>query len=403
MPKYFFYIILCFLLVVQYGCSKKNNLPDLRETYSYKDTKPFGGYTAYSLLVNSFPDNWLGIKTDAFATTASWLSNDSSSLYVSISKKFYVEDRDAEALLDFVYKGNTVFIAASEIDTVLLAKLYCGHENFDWMFYLAPAVYTQASVKLINDITTASVASHQYFYFPFLNYFSKINASYGRIIGYNQKAQPNCIVFFWGKGRMFLHCDPRAFSNYFLLKDSNYQYFTQLLQVMPKKPEHVYWDDYYNKKNYQSGGSSFSTLSAIFRYPALKWAFWIALLLLLLYILFNGKRRQRIVPVVKPVQNSSIAFAEAIAGLYLKEKNNRTIADKMISFFNEYIRSRYFLNTNLANQDFLNTLSRKSGVALDKTETLYRTMQQVANSAEIDDFMLLNLNEQIQQFYKNRY
>ena len=143
-------------------------------------------------------------------------------------------------------------------------------------------------------------------------------------------------------------------------------------------------------------------MSTIFKYPPLKWAFWISLMLLLLYILFNGKRRQRIVPIIKPVQNSSVAFAEAIAGLYLKEKNNKIIADKMITYFNEYIRSRYFLNTNIANHDFLMALSRKSGVVLNKTETLYRTMQQVSDSIEIDDFILLNLNEQIQQFYKNK-
>ena len=402
MLKYFLYIIIGLPLLAGYGCKKKDALPDLRENYNYKDTRPFGGYVAYHILVNSFADNWLVIKDEPFASTAKWQKGDSSSLYISISKKFYADESDANALMDFVYKGNTVFIAASEIDTVLLSKLYCRQENFDWMFYMIPSIYTNASVRIVKGLTTEKNHLLQYFYLPFTNYFSEINATYGRKVGYNQNDQPNCIVFFWGKGKMYLHCDPRALSNYFLLKDNNYQYFTQLLQLMPEKPEHVYWDNYYNKKNYKSGNGSFSTLSAIFKYPPLKWAFWISLLLLLLYILFNGKRRQRIVPVIKPVQNSSVAFAEAIAGLYLKEKNNKTIAGKMITYFNEYIRSRYFLNTNVINSDFLTALSRKSGVAFDKIETLYRTMQQVAGSMEIDDFILLNLNEQIQQFYKNR-
>ena len=402
MSKVFCYIVLNFLLLVQYSCTRKNTIPDLRETYNYKDTKPFGGYVAYGLLANSFPDNWLVIKQDPFAATANWINNDSSSLYISISKKFYVDEKDAEAMMDFVYKGNNVFIAASEIDTVLLSKLYCRQENFDWMVNMAPVIYTKASVSLLKDFVTVKENAAHYFYLPFANYFSQVNTQYGRKAGYNQNNQTNCFIFFWGKGKLMLHCDPRAFSNYFLLTGSNYQYFTQLLQLMPGKPEHVYWDNYYNKKNYKSGNDSFSTLSGIFKYPPLKWAFFISLILLLLYILFNGKRRQRIVPVITPVQNSSVAFAEAIAGLYLKEKNNKTIAEKMITYFNEHVRSRYFLNTNLPNNDFLIALSRKSGVTLNNTETLYRTMQQITGSADIDNFMLLNLNEQIQQFYKNR-
>ena len=171
---------------------------------------------------------------------------------------------------------------------------------------------------------------------------------------------------------------------------------------MPQTPEHIYWSSYYGKKTYKESDNSFSTLSTIFKYPPLRWAFWIALALLLLYILFNGRRRQRIVPVIPPVENSSVAFAEAIGGLYLKEKSNKTIAEKMITYFHEHIRSRYFLNSSVVNEDFLQSLSRKSGVEYATIKRLYYDMQTAVDSPEVDDEMLLNLNTQIQEFYKTK-
>jgi hypothetical protein len=41
------------------GCQQKMKIPDLRETYGYKDTHPFGGYVAYHIVEQSFPDNWM--------------------------------------------------------------------------------------------------------------------------------------------------------------------------------------------------------------------------------------------------------------------------------------------------------------------------------------------------------
>jgi hypothetical protein len=106
--------------------------------------------------------------------------------------------------------------------------------------------------------------------------------------------------------------------------------------------------------------------------------------------------------VIKPVDNTSIAFTQAIAGLYMAERKNRNIADKMITYLNEHIRTRYFLNGQVINQQFITSLSKKSGVPADAVESLYNAIHQVQLSADLSDFELLSLNEQIQDFYKKR-
>lgn len=377
------------------GCTgKRGNFPDLRETYQFEDPKPFGGKVAYSLVSEIFSNKYVNVNKKSFNTFRSETYVDSFSLYISISKRFYCTEEDAEALVDFVQEGHSAIIAASYIDTVLLDKVYCGQASQEFSF-LSEMKYSSGTLSLQDTFS--------YFYYPFLNHFTKLDQrNTAKIIGRNQAGLPNFVVLFLGKGRLYLHCDPRAFSNYFLLKGNNYQYLKQVMQFTRQNSGNVFWDDYYNKKTYRSNNKGRSALAILFQYPELTMAFWLLILLLLFYILFNGKRKQRIIPIIKPVENTSIAFTEAIAGLYLTEKNNRTIADKMITYFNEHIRNRYFLSTHGSGSDFVQTLSKKSGVSFESVQALYNTIEQVQLSENVSDFELLTLNEQIQQFYKNR-
>ena len=138
------------------------------------------------------------------------------------------------------------------------------------------------------------------------------------------------------------------------------------------------------------------------KHPPLAYAFWLALALLLLYILFAGKRVQRIIPQLKPNENTTVTFTETIGRLYLQKKDNKNIAEKMITYFNEYIRNTYFLNTNHVTDDFIVVLSRKSGVEKDKVDILYRSIVATQGTDVVNDYQLLSLHEQIQHFYKNK-
>lgn len=394
-------IYLFFAASLLHSCVNRTGLPDLRETYQLKDTKPFGGYVAHSLLREVYPDKIINVNKKSFSTFRADTYADSSSFYMSISKRFYCTPEDAESLLDFVEEGHTAFIAASIIDTVLLDKIYCKQSNTEWTSLLMEQRYMDGKISLLPDALSVQ-DTFSYFYYPFSNHFTEADSVSARVVGRNQFGKSNFIVLFLGKGRLYLHCDPRAFSNYFLLKENNYLYLKQVMQLMKERPGNIFWDDFYNRKNYREDTGKGSALSILFKYPELTIAFWILIILLLLYILFNGKRKQRIIPIIKPVENTSIAFTKAIGGLYMAEKDNKTIADKMITYFNDHIRNRYFLNMHGAGKDFVQSLSKKSGVAFEAVQALYNTIEQVQQAEVVSDFELLSLNEQIQNFYKNR-
>lgn len=388
------------MLFMQVGCKSRIRMPDLKETYASRDTKPFGGYIAKSILQNSFPGNYIQTTHEPIYKNSS-LIDDSSSVYFSASRNLYMNEADVEALLNYVYAGNTAFFATNNFDSILLKKLYCKVTGAGVFSNYIPGIFQDTYSKLIQVINS-SKDSFGYYYNPFVSHFSEINDRYCRIVGYNSIGKPNCIVFWWGKGKLFLHTDPRAFSNYFLLSKENFRYMKELMQVTQETPQHVYWDDYYNKINKPKRDENSSTLSELFKHASLKAAFWLLLLMLFLYILFGGKRRQRIIREIKPNQNSSVAFTETIAKLYLQNHDNKSIADKMITYFYEFARNNYYLNVAAGNKEMISLLSRKAGVSEEHTSDLFKTLNSINESDEIDDDQLLTLNGQIQQFYKKK-
>ena len=365
------------------------------------DKNPFGTYVLNQELNQLFYHNNLYVVKKSMQKSLSG-NYDTGSLYINVSKNFFLNADEINSMLNFVSNGNSMFIASENIDTNFLNKIgfeqgasKMGFEDFIFSMHYT---YVKLQPGLFYD-----TAAFTYYYIPFKNYFSNYPGANSKVMGRNENGAANFIVLFYGKGRFYLHCDPRAFSNYFLLQKENYKYLQQVFSFTPAVPEHIYWDDYYNKRNYppnDTGGKSW--LGVLMQYPAMAWAFWLIFFMLVLFVLFDSKRRQRIIKPLQPNVNTSVAFTETVGRLYLQKKDNRNIADKMITYFLEHVRNQYFLNTNHLDEDFIDTLSRKSNVPLPQTAQLFGTINHVQQSPETTDKQLLQLNQQIENFYKHK-
>ena len=95
--------------------------------------------------------------------------------------------------------------------------------------------------------------------------------------------------------------------------------------------------------------------------PALKWAWYIFLTGMFLFIIFNAKRKQRIVPIIKPLTNTTIDFTKTIGNLYYQEGDHDTIIDKKIIYFLERIRTEYLIDTTKLDDEFVKKLQHKTG------------------------------------------
>ncbi|CAN5320426.1 hypothetical protein BH11BAC5_BH11BAC5_11770 [soil metagenome] len=372
-------------------------LPSLKETFSRKDKNPFGGFILFNQLQQVFYHNNFYVEKQNFET--SWQNiTDTASLYISVSKNLYLSEAAQKAMLNYVSNGNTLFISSENIDSTLLDSLGCKEvQSFGKSDYLENMRYT--AVRL-DSAAYYNIVPYTYYYYPFFNHFIQYDSTVTNVLGTNEIGKANFVEIFYGRGRVYLHCEPRALSNYFLLQKQNYLYLQNLFTFINRTPEHIYWDDYYNKRNRPSAKDSKNAFQLLLQYPATAGAFWIVLCLLLLYILFGGKRRQRIVEAIQPNVNTTVAFTETIGRLYLQKKDNRNIAAKMIMYFQEHIRKQYFLNTSHVNDDFITTLSRKSDVPKEITAGLFKLISELQEAPEISDEQLLFLNRQIDIFYK---
>ena len=72
----------------------------------------------------------------------------------------------------------------------------------------------------------------------------------------------------------------------------------------------------------------------------------------------------------------------------------------MFTYFLEYVRNSYYLNTQNLNNEFSEALSRKSGVPETRVQHLLQLMDDTDRSENISDVRLLELHNLIQEYFK---
>ena len=385
-------------------------MPSLNESYRKSDKQPFGSFVAYEEFRHLFKNRFVQTVTDPFDEEWNNIEDDTSdnkySLYFLVTKNLVLNNKEVDAFMDYVRVGNDLFISADFVDSRLLENLNCNTERIGEIVDETKGLMHQTNVSMyFNDDFKAP--KYAYYYYPFLNFVSGYDTSFARVLGMNENNRPNYVILFAGKGRVYLHVAPRIFSNYFLLTGDNHEYLENVISYLRSDPKNIYWDEYYkntspSRKNNKRGKAddNFSSLSVINQNPPLKWAFWLVVIGLLLYILFNVKRKQRVIDIIKPNANTTVTFTETVGRLYLQKQNNNHIAEKMITYFYEYIRNKYFISTAFINEEFINSLSGKSGLAKEKIKELFASIEQTKLGEDLDDEALLNLNQGIENFYK---
>ncbi|MFT4062581.1 MAG: hypothetical protein QM642_09530 [Edaphocola sp.] len=320
-------------------------------------------------------------------------ANAGTSLVMLVGNNASFEDGEADSLLTYVANGETIFISANKFDEKLLKKLGVDtKENY----VLGNFLKQKISVRGANDHPKLYEAKMK---------MESLNGAFEKqeipdipfvALGNNENNAPDFIVYFIGKGKLFLHAAPAAFTNYFLLQNNNNAYPAQVLGYIGEPVKHLYFLSFNNRE------TQASDLGVLWVHPATRLALLLALALLVVFLLFEMKRRQKIIPVIKPIQNDSVAFAETIGRLYYNKKKHENLAVKMIQHFMEYVRSNYYLNTNDLNNDFVHLLAAKSGRSEDETQNLVAAIKEINNGAPVSEKALEALYIQIQLFYNGR-
>jgi hypothetical protein len=251
------------------------------------------------------------------------------------------------------------------------------------------------SINFVNPVLRAS-KDYTFQKLTIDEYFASFDTSRTTVLGVNNYNQANFVKVPFGEGAFFVHASPLCFSNYFLLRDNNEKYTAYAISYLPSGLSKIYWDEYY--KLTDKGANT--PLRFLLSNEYLRWALRISLAGMLLFVFFEMKRKQRIIPVIKPLRNATLDFVKTVASVYFNEKDNNSVANKKIAYFFEFIRNKYFLQTNEINEIFIEQLARKSGIAKDEIRQLIDFIQDVRISSRLTDKGLLLLNKEIDDFYK---
>jgi hypothetical protein len=249
----------------------------------------------------------------------------------------------------------------------------------------------------INFVNTSVKAKQPYVFDKGLGdlYFSKVDTSRATVLGRNQEGEVNFVKYTFGKGALYVLPNPQLLSNYALLSPEGAAYAAKALSYLPVA-ETLIWDENNTKGNLGNE----SLLRVLFKHDQLRWAYYLSMISLVIFVLFEMKRRQRIIPVISQLRNSSVDFVRVVGKVYYQQRDNSDIASKKISYLLEFIRATYRLKTNAIDEELMTALVSKSGGNESDIRHLFATIEEVNRPGRVTDHQLITLNKLIEKFYK---
>ena len=117
-----------------------------------------------------------------------------------------------------------------------------------------------------------------------------------------------------------------------------------------------------------------------------------------MFMLFEMKRKQRIIPIVKPLANTTLEFVGTIGNLYYQSGEHKSMAEKKIHFFMDQLRSKYWLTTTHLDETFVSIASKKTGRSEEEVRKLISVINSIRAKEKISEEELIDLNNRIEKF-----
>jgi hypothetical protein len=361
---------------------------DWTMTLSKDDKNPLGGYILFDQLSTFFPKARIeSLQLPPIDLTGDNKKNKTA--YFLIDPYLNLSSDDCDQLLEYAACGNYVFIAANDFSISLMDSLHIRTSNRFGLF--------RADTSRVNFTNPILRSENDYsFHSPYIEeYLTAFDTARSIVLGRTNRQAINFIKVSVGEGAFFINTSPVCFSNYFILRNNNAEYTGKALSYIPDGVSAIYWDEYYKRGSTESN----NPFRFLLRNRFLRWSFWIALVSLVLYVWFGSKRKQRIIPLIEPLQNNTLDFVETVGKLYYEQHDNRNIALKKINYFLAFVRTNFYLSTILLNESFEDSLAKKTALPKQAIAELIRIIQEVNQSQSISDGLLLNLNNRIDNFY----
>jgi hypothetical protein len=340
-------------------------------TLEERDKSPYGTYVLGAVLEDVFPGQTIEPSQNSLFDLED--ENLAEANLLIIATEFDPDSLDAAVLLEQVDQGATALIAAS---------FYRG--------YLADTLRLEMDTRLLPTLPEPSDTLPQRTYDQ--TYFTAYDSARTTVLARDGDNHPVLLQMRLGAGALLLSSVPYQFTNYHLLRENGAGATARTLSYLPVRD--VYWTEYY-----QTGRREATTpLRYVLSQPALRWALYLTLAGLLLFMVLEAKRKQRAIPVMQPPANTTLEFVDTVSKLFLRTRDHKNIADKQIHYLLDELRTRYRLDTSALDETFAERLAHKSGKPKDEVQALVLAIRRVQMQDTLSADALVDLRRKIEGF-----
>ena len=417
-------------------CLLQVNLPKKfvwSPTFSHVDKQPLGCFVFDSVLTQSLPNGYHVTKKTFFQLDQEHAKEKISVLMVVDQQN--LKQLDVKYLCNIARRGGKVMVVASSslddgrnADTVVVDELertfkvkiedgmyfslrgilngLRAHDNdmYDtiyWnnretmyaaqsyrMFYnmVGGTLFVDSVPKVKRLAYTLSTAGYDYKYDSlYVGDFTRFDTIVDkkerieRIDTFAIKKIPAAVSVPYGKGEVIFVSSPLLFTNYGMLEGNTFVYIFRLMSYLADLP--VYRTEAYVKTDAMLVAEQ-SPFREFIKRPPLRWALYLALLGVVLFMIFTARRRQRVIPIMSKPANRSLEFIQLIGTLYYQRKDYVDLVRKKFKLFAEELRKTAGVDISEVNTDdseYL-LLAEKTGMNSDRLKKVIRQIRLVLHS-----------------------
>ncbi|PKF75568.1 hypothetical protein [Chryseobacterium sp. PMSZPI] len=324
----------------------KKETTDWRKNFDPHEKSPFGLFVFDNEAKNLFKNNLKKIEQAPYE----YYNQHKKGLHNIIVIESDIDKESWKKILDQVSKGSDAMLMVSRMPKEVSDSI--GYYDSDISFE-EENVLKFTDKKYENDFIILDK-------FPSGRGFSFIKPKVeilGKTVEKKNTDQANFIKIKFGKGNIYVHSEPLFLTNYYLLKPGNVKYAQDVFSYLQDR-ETIWFVE-------NNSHASRFFMRFILSKPALKYAWWVFLGGLILFIFFNAKRKQRIVPIVEPLRNTSVDFVKSIGNLYLQEGDFHDMMAKKAQYFLSKVRIDLLIDTQNLDTEFAKKLQLKTGKSID--------------------------------------
>ncbi len=428
--------LLAMLVLFVLFCLLQVNLPKKfvwSPTFSHIDKQPLGCFVFDSVLAQSLPNGYHVTKKTFFQLDQEHAKEKISVLMVVDQQN--LKQLDVKYLCNIARRGGKVMVVASSsfddgrnADTIVADELertfkvriedgtyfslrgilagLKAHDNdmYDtiyWnnretmyaaqsyrMFYnmVGGTLFVDSVPKVKRLAYTLSTAGYDYkhdsLYVGDFTRFDTIvdkKERIERIDTFAIKKVPAAVSVPYGKGEVIFVSSPLLFTNYGMLEGNTFVYIFRLMSYLADLP--VYRTEAYVKTDAMLVAEQ-SPFREFIKRPPLRWALYLALLGVVLFMIFTARRRQRVIPILSKPANRSLEFIQLIGTLYYQRKDHVNLVRKKFKLFAEELRKTAGVDISDVNTDdseYL-LLAEKTGMNCDRLKKVIRQIRLVLHS-----------------------